>query len=79
MMGIADSPLESSLVFSIADIVQYIGKSTGVHWNPLEFTGVHVDSVGEFKVLRSTMHSGHLSNLPLGQSLHLMIPGTFLQ
>jgi hypothetical protein len=35
----------------IVIMVQYIVKSTGIHWNPLESTGVHVDYVGEGKVL----------------------------
>jgi hypothetical protein len=57
---VQSSPVESSFVLSMTDSpvsVQYVVKSSGVQWNPLESTGVHVDYVGEGKVLVHMHHS----------------------
>jgi hypothetical protein len=60
VLSIADSPVQSSGVQSspvqwspvqsrfviIVIMVQYIVKSTGIHWDPLESTGVHWSPCG---------------------------------
>ena len=36
---------------NIAIMAQYIVKSSRVQWNPVESSGIHVDYVGDGKVL----------------------------
>jgi len=59
---VLDSPVESSFVLDspvesrFVNMVQYIVKSSGVQWSPVESTGVHVDCMGGGKVLGSVSH-----------------------
>ena len=71
-LKVADSPVESSFVLKVAgspvessfvpvcsevSIIEWSPvKSSGVQWYPLESSGVHVDYVGDGKVLVDSYH-----------------------
>jgi hypothetical protein len=50
-------------------------RATGIHWSPLESTGVHMDYVGEGKDLFSCAISSNTGQMKVSISLGELGPG----